>query len=346
MQFPDFGDPAIWISLLTLTFLEIVLGVDNIIFISIVSSKLREEAQEKARKLGLMLAMFFRIGLLLTITWIIRLTTPLFTISFIKGHDKLPIGISWKDIILFAGGVFLIAKSTLEIHHKLEQSSQPESARTYSGFSAVIVQIILVDAVFSFDSILTAIGLVENVIIMIIAVVISMLVMIGYSGIITRFINKNPTFQMLALTFLIVIGILLVAEAFHQTISKSYVYTAIAFSLTVELLNSLQQLTVNTSLQIIDGNKVLEIRMTGIDKGITATKLINMFRPDFILCMGDDTTDEDMFRTLEDKAVTIKVGNSASSARYNILSQEDVLPFLQQFVKATKPERQNEKSAV
>ncbi len=237
MQFPDFADPSVWISLLTLSFLEIVLGVDNIIFISIVSSKLREELQEKARKLGLILAMFFRIGLLLAITWIIKLTTPLFTIGFIKGHDDLPIGISWKDIILFAGGAFLIAKSTLEIHHKLEQSSQPGATKTYSGFSAVIVQIILVDAVFSFDSILTAIGLVENVIIMIIAVVLSMLVMIGYSGIITRFINKHPTFQMLALTFLILIGVLLVAESFHQTISKSYVYTAIAFSLVVELLN-------------------------------------------------------------------------------------------------------------
>lgn len=237
MQFPDFADPSVWISLLTLTFLEIVLGVDNIIFISIVAGKLREDQQEKARKVGLTLAMFFRIGLLLTITWMIRLTTPLFTIGFIKGADKLPIGISWKDIILFAGGIFLIVKSTLEIHHKLEQSNQADSTKMYSGFSAVIIQIILVDAVFSFDSILTAIGLVENVIIMIIAIVISMLVMIGYSGIITRFINKNPTFQMLALTFLIVIGILLVAESFHQTISKSYVYTAIAFSLTVELLN-------------------------------------------------------------------------------------------------------------
>jgi predicted tellurium resistance membrane protein TerC len=237
MQFPDFTDPSIWISLLTLTFLEVVLGVDNIIFISIVAGKLREDQQEKARKLGLLLAMFFRIGLLLTITWMIRLTTPLFTIDFIKGADKLPIGVSWKDIILFAGGVFLITKSTLEIHHKLEQSSKPDTTKTYSGFRAVIIQIILVDAVFSFDSILTAIGLVDNVVIMIIAVVISMLVMIGYSGIITRFINKHPTFQMLALTFLIVIGILLVAESFHQTISKSYVYTAIAFSLTVELLN-------------------------------------------------------------------------------------------------------------
>lgn len=237
MLFPDFADPSVWISLLTLSFLEIVLGVDNIIFISIVAGKLREDQQEKARKLGLILAMFFRIGLLLAITWMIRLTTPLFTIGFIKGPDKLPIGISWKDIILFAGGIFLIAKSTLEIHHKLEQSTKPADTKTYSGFNAVILQIILVDAVFSFDSILTAIGLVDNIVIMIIAVILSMLVMIGYSGIITRFINKHPTLQMLALTFLIVIGILLIAESFHQEISKSYIYTAIAFSLTVEMLN-------------------------------------------------------------------------------------------------------------
>ena len=237
MEFPDFADPSIWVSLVTLSFLEIVLGVDNIIFISIVASKLREDQQEKARKLGLILAMFFRIGLLLTITWMIRLTTPLFTIDFIKDREDLPIGISWKDIILFGGGIFLIAKSTLEIHRKLEQSNEAGSTKTYSGFNAVIIQIILVDAVFSFDSILTAIGLVDNVVIMIIAVVISMLIMIGYSGIITRFINKHPTLQMLALTFLIVIGILLVAESFHQEISKSYIYTAIAFSLTVEMLN-------------------------------------------------------------------------------------------------------------
>jgi len=261
MQFPDFSDPSVWISLLTLGFLEIVLGVDNIIFISIVASKLREDQQERARKLGLVLAMFFRIGLLLTITWMTRLTSALFTIGFLKGSDDLPIGISWKDIILFAGGVFLIAKSTLEVHHKLEQSTQTDTTKTYSGFTAVIVQIILVDAVFSFDSILTAIGLVENVIIMIIAVVISMLVMIGYSGIITRFINKNPTFQMLALTFLILIGVLLVAESFHQKISKSYIYTAIAFSLIVELLNmrirkSTQPVQLNTGPKNKNKNEI------------------------------------------------------------------------------------------
>jgi predicted tellurium resistance membrane protein TerC len=263
MQFPDFTDPSVWISLLTLSFLEIVLGVDNIIFISIVASKLRENQQERARKVGLLLAMFFRVGLLLTITWMIKLTTPLFTLGFIKGADKLPIGISWKDIILFAGGVFLIVKSTLEIHHKLEESTKPQSTKTYSGFNAVIIQIILVDMVFSFDSILTAIGLVDNVIIMIIAVVVSMLVMIGYSGIITRFINKHPTFQMLALTFLIVIGILLVAESFHQTISKSYVYTAIAFSLTVELLNMRlrkKQEPVELTTTLEDDNKTVKNR--------------------------------------------------------------------------------------
>ncbi|MFZ1313435.1 MAG: TerC family protein, partial [Chitinophagaceae bacterium] len=173
MPFPDFADPSVWISLLTLSFLEIVLGVDNIIFISIVSNKLPESQQPKARSLGLLLAMVFRILLLLTITWIIKLTNPVFTIPFIE-ENGAPIGISWKDIILLLGGIFLIAKSTLEIHHKLEKSATPKNKVVYTAFSAVILQIVLVDAVFSFDSILTAIGLVDNVIIMIIAVIISM----------------------------------------------------------------------------------------------------------------------------------------------------------------------------
>lgn len=236
MPFPDFADPSVWISLLTLSFLEIVLGVDNIIFISIVSNKLPESQQPKARSLGLLLAMVFRILLLLTITWIIKLTNPVFTIPFIE-ENGAPIGISWKDIILLLGGIFLIAKSTLEIHHKLEKSATPKNKVVYTAFSAVIFQIVLVDAVFSFDSILTAIGLVDNVIIMIIAVIISMLVMIAFAGAISAFINKNPTLQMLALAFLIVIGIMLIAQGFHQQISKSYIYTAMAFSLFVELLN-------------------------------------------------------------------------------------------------------------
>lgn len=236
MVFPDFSDPSVWISLLTLSFLEIVLGVDNIIFISIVSNKLPESQQKKARTIGLLLAMVFRILLLLTITWIIRLTKPVFTIPFIE-ENGAPIEISWKDIILLLGGIFLIAKSTLEIHHKLEKSARPAHHVAYSAFSAVILQIVLVDAVFSFDSILTAIGLVDNVAIMIIAVVVSMLVMIAFAGIISSFINRNPTLQMLALAFLIVIGIMLIAQGFHQQISKSYIYTAMAFSLFVELLN-------------------------------------------------------------------------------------------------------------
>jgi len=238
MQFPDFGDPSIWLSLVTLTFLEIILGVDNIIFISIVANKLPEKQQARARYIGLLLAMGFRILLLLTITWIIRLTDPVITLGFIETEDGAPFGISWKDIILILGGLFLIVKSTLEIHHKLENALKPEgSSKVYATLSAVIVQIVLVDAVFSFDSILTAIGLVDNVIVMIIAVIISILVMMAFSGAISKFINRHPTLQMLALAFLIVIGVLLVAEGFHQKISKSYVYTAIAFSLSVEFLN-------------------------------------------------------------------------------------------------------------
>jgi predicted tellurium resistance membrane protein TerC len=238
MHFPDFTDPSIWISLLTLTFLEIVLGVDNIIFISIVSNKLPESSQGKARRIGLLLAMIFRVGLLLAITWIIKLTDPVFTIGFIKNKAGEPLGISWKDLILLAGGIFLVVKSTLEIHHKLEkQEAKPTGKAIYATLPAVIFQIVLVDAVFSFDSILTAIGLVDEVIVMIIAVVISILIMMAFAGGISRFINKHPTLQMLALAFLIVIGVMLVAEGFHQEISKSYIYTTIAFSLLVELLN-------------------------------------------------------------------------------------------------------------
>jgi predicted tellurium resistance membrane protein TerC len=238
MVIPDFSDPAVWLSLLTLAFLELVLGVDNIIFISIISDRLHPDRQKRARTIGLVLAMFFRIGLLLGITWILRLTEPLFTIPFIKSAGKA-VEISWKDLILMAGGIFLIAKSTLEIHRKLEKpiSDEDQKAPTYSTMRAVVIQIVLIDAVFSFDSILTAIGLVDEVFIMIVAVIISILIMIAFSGTISRFINNNPTLQMLALSFLIAIGIMLVAEGFHQKISKSYIYTTIAFSLLVELLN-------------------------------------------------------------------------------------------------------------
>ena len=238
MDIPDFSDPAIWLSLLTLTFLEIVLGVDNIIFISIISDKLDPKDQKRARNIGLILAMVFRVGLLLTITWIMKLKDPLFTMPFIKDAGE-PIYISWKDLILIAGGLFLLVKSTLEIHHKLEKprGEEASSKKVYATIGSVIFQIVLVDAVFSFDSILTAIGMVEEVFIMIVAVVISIGIMMAFAGPISRFINNNPTLQMLALSFLIAIGIMLVAEGFHQKISKSYIYTMIAFSLLVELLN-------------------------------------------------------------------------------------------------------------
>jgi predicted tellurium resistance membrane protein TerC len=231
-------DPGIITALLTLTVLEIILGVDNIIFISIVSNKLPAAQQPKARLIGLLLAMIFRVGLLLTISWIIALKNPLFHIPFIKDEGK-PLGISWRDLILIAGGVFLVFKSTLEIHHKLEKTP-PQTAETKASptaFRSVILQIVLVDAVFSFDSILTAIGLVDEVWVMITAVVISITIMILFAGAISRFINKHPTLQILALAFLIMIGVMLVAEGFHQHFNKSYIYSAIAFSLVVELIN-------------------------------------------------------------------------------------------------------------
>jgi len=236
-DFPDFTSPGVITALLTLTVLEIILGVDNIIFISIVSNKLPQQQQPKARTLGLLLAMAFRIVLLFAITWLIKLTTPLFTVGFIK-DDGVPIGISWKDLILIAGGIFLVFKSTVEIRQKMEKPEpHATTAKAPTAFSSVILQIVMVDAVFSFDSILTAIGLVDNVWVMIAAVVISMLLMILFAGGISRFINKHPTLQILALAFLIMIGVLLIAQGFHQEFNKSYVYTAIAFSLIVELIN-------------------------------------------------------------------------------------------------------------
>ncbi len=256
MTFPDFSDPSIWISLLTLTFLEIVLGVDNIIFISIISDKLEPSQQRRARNIGLLLAMFFRIGLLLTITYIMRLQNPLFTIPFIKAEGA-PIAISWKDLILMAGGLFLVVKSTLEIHSKLEHKASEEtgSKKVYATLGKVIVQIVLIDAVFSFDSILTAIGLVDEVAIMVIAVIISIVIMMVFASAVSKFINEHPTLQMLALSFLIAIGIMLVAEGFHQEISKSYIYTMIAFSLLVELLN--MKLRKKTDMKQLRGGEKL-----------------------------------------------------------------------------------------
>ncbi|MGN6511199.1 MAG: TerC family protein [Chitinophaga sp.] len=233
---PDFTDASVWISLLTLCFLEVVLGIDNIIFISIVAGKLPENQQRKARNIGLGLAMVFRVALLLCINWIIGLKDPVVNFKWLNG---LVIPLSWKDIILLAGGLFLIVKSTLEIHHKLQSGGQegPKSARAVHSLGAVLIQIVLVDAVFSFDSILTAVGLVENVLVMIIAVIVSIIIMMLFAGPVTKIINKQPTLQMLALTFLIVIGVVLIASGFHQEISKSIIYSCLGFSLIVEMLN-------------------------------------------------------------------------------------------------------------
>lgn len=218
-----------WISLLTLTFLEIVLGVDNIIFISIVASKLPENQQDKARKIGLLIALGFRIILLLSISWIIGLTEPVFTLM---DHP-----FSGRDLILLAGGFFLLAKSTTEIHEKVEGRHHEKSVKTKSAFWPVIIQIIFIDIVFSFDSILTAVGLTRDVMVMIIAVVIAMLIMMRFSGYISNIINRLPTLQILALSFLIMIGLTLILEGCGVHVNKAFVYVAVLFSLSVEMLN-------------------------------------------------------------------------------------------------------------
>jgi predicted tellurium resistance membrane protein TerC len=239
IQLPDFLAASTWISLLTLTFLEIVLGIDNIIFISIVAGKLPSDQQRRARNLGLMLAMVFRVVLLLTISWIIALKDPVLTLSWWSGEDGLPMALSWKDIILLAGGVFLIIKSLMELQHKTvkQNTAVKGQSKASRNFASVIIQILLVDAVFSFDSILTAVGLVDQVSIMIMAVVISIGIMMLFAGPVTRIINTHPTLQVLALAFLVVIGVVLVAEGLHQHISKNIIYTLLAFSLAVELIN-------------------------------------------------------------------------------------------------------------
>ena len=236
----DFTDPGVWISLLTLCFLEIVLGIDNIIFISIVTGKLPEKQQPRIRNIGLLLAMVFRVGLLLCITAIIALKDPVITIPAFFSKVKGSIPLSYKDLILIAGGIFLLVKSTLEIHHKLNEKVDTKSGKPIkqkASYGSTILQIVLVDAVFSFDSILTAVGLVDNVIIMIIAVVVSIGIMMLFSGFVTRIINKQPSLQMLALSFLVVIGVVLIASGFHEEVSKSIIYSCLGFSLFVEMLN-------------------------------------------------------------------------------------------------------------
>lgn len=224
------------VSLVTLTLMEIVLGIDNVIFISILSGRLEPSQQGKARTLGLSFALIMRIILLMFISWIVGFNKPLI-------QDLFGIDFSTRDLILFAGGLFLIYKSTFEIHDKLEgpDHTSSDTQKKLNLWSA-IVQIVLLDIVFSFDSILTAIGLVEDpsrdILIMVIAVVVSLIVMLLFAKSISDFVNKRPTVKMLALSFLLMIGVLLVAEAFHQHIPKGYVYFAMSFSLLVEFLNT------------------------------------------------------------------------------------------------------------
>ena len=221
--------PEILIALATLTFLEIVLGVDNIIFISILSGKLPPEQQPKARRIGLLLAMGTRILLLFSLAWVIKLTAPMFTVV---GQE-----ISGRDLILILGGLFLLAKSTHEIHDRLEGDEGHGSAKAASSYASVLIQIALLDIVFSLDSVITAVGMVDHVSVMIVAVVISVVIMMVAAEPISAFVHRHPTVKMLALSFLLLIGMSLVAEGFDHHIPKGYVYFAMGFSVFVEAIN-------------------------------------------------------------------------------------------------------------
>ncbi|MEW5973435.1 MAG: TerC family protein, partial [Pseudomonadota bacterium] len=223
-------DPAVWMAFLTLTALEIVLGIDNIIFIAILVNRLPEHLRAKARFLGLSLAMITRILLLLSLAWIMRLTEPLFTV--------LAQEISGRDIILIGGGLFLIWKSTMEIHASLEGADGEERAvRGSPTFFATLIQIALIDIVFSFDSVITAVGLVNQIPVMVAAIVVAVGVMMFAAGAISDFVDRHPSIKMLALSFLVVIGVVLIAEGFDVHVPKGYIYFAMAFSVIVEMLN-------------------------------------------------------------------------------------------------------------
>ena len=225
------SNPESWIALLTLTVLEIVLGIDNIIFISILAGKLPADQQSKARKVGLGLAMFIRIALLASLAWIARLTDPLFEI------DRFNWAFSGRDLILLLGGLFLLGKATHEIHDKLEGQEGHASAKVAASFTSVIIQILLLDIVFSLDSVITAVGMANELAVMITAVVLAVAVMMFAAGPVSAFVERHPTVKMLALSFLLLIGMSLIAEGFHQHISKGYIYFAMGFSVFVEMLN-------------------------------------------------------------------------------------------------------------
>jgi predicted tellurium resistance membrane protein TerC len=223
------GDPQAWIGFVTLAVLEIVLGIDNLIFISILVGKLPARDQPLARRLGLGLAMIGRIGLLLSLSWVVRLTRPLFTVM---GQE-----ISGRDLVLIVGGLFLLAKSTHEIHDKLEGEEGHASARVAPSFTSVLIQVMLLDLVFSLDSVITAVGMVDRISVMVAAVITAVAVMMVFAGRVSAFIHRHPSVKMLALSFLLMIGVMLIAEGFDQHIPKGYVYFAMAFSVFVEALN-------------------------------------------------------------------------------------------------------------
>ncbi|HVT72696.1 MAG TPA: TerC family protein [Lacunisphaera sp.] len=223
-------DPQIWISLVTLTALEIVLGIDNIIFISILAGKLPADQQARARQTGLMLALVTRVALLCSLAWMAKLTAPLVTL--------LGFELSGRDLILLGGGLFLIVKSTREIHEKLEGAAEAALGRRAApGFVAVVGQILVLDLVFSLDSVITAVGMANHLGVMVAAVVLALLVMLKYAGAVSDFVHRHPTLKMLALSFLLLIGVTLVAEGTHQHVNKGYIYFAMAFAFGVELLN-------------------------------------------------------------------------------------------------------------
>jgi predicted tellurium resistance membrane protein TerC len=228
-DFQELFSIASLISLLTLSVLEIVLGIDNIIFISIIAGKLPRSKQGKARTIGLLLALIMRVGLLFSISWIAGLKEPLFVIA--------DFGVTGRDLILFAGGVFLLYKTTIELHNKVQGYEDSGMKLKRVSFNAIVLQIVLIDIVFSFDSILTAVGLVTNLLIMILAVIFAMIIMMLFSGKVSDFINNNPTIKVLALSFLLMIGMVLVIEAFHEHVDKKFIYICIGFSLFVEMLN-------------------------------------------------------------------------------------------------------------
>jgi len=230
------GQPSAWVALLTLTVLEIVLGIDNIIFISIISSKLPVEQQGKARQMGLMLALVTRILLLLSINWVKNSTGAVFTLPF-PGLSADGAAVSWRDIVLFSGGLFLIYKSVKEIHGKLEGEAESERAVKAPSFGAVLAQIMVLDIVFSLDSVITAVGMADQIGVMITAVIVAVGFMLVFASSIAGFVEKHPTIKMLALSFLVLIGVNLIADACGQHIEKGYTYFAMAFAVGVEMLN-------------------------------------------------------------------------------------------------------------